>query len=144
MRKYVFITVACLALAACSAEVKPLENSTATQNPIVDMGKQESLGTFSGSSAHPSTAGTVKVITDSKDATKKVLSFENFKVDAGPDLRIYLAEDTRATGFTEVSLLKNTGTFAVEIPASANLSKQKFVLIWCKQFSVLFGSAQLQ
>jgi hypothetical protein len=92
---------------------------------------------------HP-TSGTVKLVTDKNDATKKSLVFENFKTDAGPDLRIYLAEDTKATNYTEVIKLTNTGSFTVDIPASAKLDKQKYVLIWCQQFAVLFGSAKLE
>ncbi len=110
--------------------------------PAVVSGMQESLGTFSNG-AHP-TSGTVKVVADKTDTKKKYLSFENFKTDAGPDLYVYLAEDKAAKGFTSVMKLSKTGTFVLDVPASADLSKQKYVLIWCQQFSVLFGSAKLE
>ena len=105
-------------------------------------GTQESLGTFTAG-VHP-TSGTVKVVADKTDAKKKYLSFENFKTDAGPDLYVYLAEDKAAKGFTSVMKLDKTGTFVLDIPANADLTKQKFVLIWCQQFTVLFGSAKLE
>lgn len=70
--------------------------------------------------------------------------FENFKTDAGPDLRIYLAQDTRTTGFVELGRLEKTGNFNVQIPNSVNLGTHTHVLIWCKQFSVLFGYAALK
>ena len=108
----------------------------------VQMGMQESIGTFS-SGVH-STSGTVKVVADKTDGKKKYLSFENFKSDEGPDLYIYLAEDKTATGFISVVKLNKTGTFVVDIPAETDLTKQKYVLVWCKQFSVLFGSAKLE
>ena len=87
-------------------------------------------------------SGTVKVVVDKTDATKKYLSFENFKTDAGPDLYVYLAEDKNATGALSVTKLDKTITFNLHIFSSANLTKQKYVLVWCKQFSVHFGSAK--
>ena len=89
---------------------------------------------------HPTT-GAVKVY---EKAGKQTLVFENFKTDGGPDLRIYLAEDAALTNFTEVSKLAATGSFFVEAPTTFNPAKQRTVLIWCKQFSVLFGSATLK
>jgi hypothetical protein len=115
---------------------------TQTTPPAVVSGTQESLGTFSNG-AHPTT-GTVKLVADKTDAKKKYLSFENFKTDAGPDLYVYLAEDKTAKGFTTVMKLDKTGTFVLDVPANADLSKQKYVLIWCQQFTVLFGSAKLE
>lgn len=113
-----------------------------TAPPAVVSGTQESLGTFING-VHP-TSGTVKVVSDKTDTKKKYLSFENFKTDEGPDLYIYLAEDKTAKGFTSVVKLNKTGTFVVDIPTETDLTKQKYVLIWCKQFSVLFGSAKLE
>lgn len=124
-----------------------VKNETLTpviQTPptAVQMGMQESVGTFL-SGVH-ATSGTVKVVADKADAKKKYLSFENFKSDEGPDLYVYLAEDKTAKGFTSVVKLSKTGTFVVDIPTEADLTKQKYVLIWCKQFSILFGSAKLE
>jgi Electron transfer DM13 len=110
--------------------------------PAVVNGTQESLGTFSNG-VH-AVSGTVKVVADKADAKKKYLSFENFKTDAGPDLYVYLAEDKTAKGFTSVMKLDKTGTFVFDVPTNADLSKQKYVLIWCQQFTVLFGSAKLE
>lgn len=110
--------------------------------PAVVNGTQESLGTFS-KGVHE-VSGTVKVVTDKTDAKKKYLFFENFKTDAGPDLYVYLAEDKAAKGFTSVLKLDKIGTFTLDVPANADLSKQKYVLIWCQQYTVLFGSAKLE
>ena len=115
---------------------------TQTTPPAVVGGTQESLGTFSNG-VHP-TSGTVRVVADKTDAKKKYLSFENFKTDAGPDLYVYLAEDKTAKGFISVMKLDKTGTFVLDVPTNADLTKQKYVLIWCKQFTVLFGSAKLE
>jgi hypothetical protein len=87
------------------------------------------------------TSGNVKVY--EKDG-KRTLVFENFKTDGGPDLRIYLSEDKAASKAIEVSNKVNLGDYFVELPSVADHKTQKFVLIWCKQYSVLFGNAELK
>lgn len=96
-------------------------------------------GTFVNG-VHP-TSGAVRIY---EKAGKQTLVFENFKTDGGPDLRIYVAEDAALTNFVEVSRLSASGNFFVEAPATFNPAKQRTVIIWCKQFSVLFGSATLK
>jgi hypothetical protein len=96
-------------------------------------------GTFV-SNVH-ATSGTVRV---TETGGKRMLVFTNFKTDGGPDLRIYLAENTGLRNFIEVSKLEKSGNFSVELPAEADPQKQRFVLIWCKPFSVLFGNAELK
>lgn len=88
------------------------------------------------------TSGTVSVL---ETGGKRTLVFTNFRTDGGPDLRIYVAENTALRNFIEVSRLTSTsGTFSVELPAGVDPAKQRYVLIWCKAFSVLFGNAELK
>jgi hypothetical protein len=63
-----------------------------------------------------------------------ILRLENLHVTNGPDLYVYLATDKRASDFVSLGKLKaNNG----------NQTKYETVLIWCRPFSVLFGSAEL-
>ncbi|MGI0056037.1 MAG: DM13 domain-containing protein [Nitrosarchaeum sp.] len=72
------------------------------------------------------------------------LRLENFHSTNGPDLHVYLAIDNHATEFVDLGKLKaNNGEQNYSIPQETDLSKYDTVLIWCKQFSVLFGSAEL-
>ena len=74
----------------------------------------------------------------------KFLRFENFKASNGPDLYVYLATDETASDYVSLGKLKgNIGNQNYLILPGADLSNQDTVLIWCKQFSVLFGSAKL-
>ncbi|MEA5404712.1 DM13 domain-containing protein [Arcicella sp. DC2W] len=133
-----FLSVILLSSCVKDIELVPVNN---TPSPVIQEGKEEATGMFTNG-VH-AVSGTVKVISDSKMPDKKYLSFENFKTDEGPDLYIYLAEDTRSSNFTTVVKLDKTGTFVLEIPQEARLDKQQYVLVWCKRFSVLFGSAKL-
>jgi Electron transfer DM13 len=93
--------------------------------------------------AHP-TSGTVRVLADSQNPAQRHLVFANLRTDAGPDLRVYLAENNRAGGFVEVARLDKTGNFTLPVPAGTDLAKKKFVLIWCQRFAVGFGHAELK
>ncbi len=73
-----------------------------------------------------------------------VLRLENFQSTNGPDLFVYLSTDENASEFINLGELKaSKGNQNYVIPDDADLSKYNKVLIWCKSFSVLFGSAEL-
>ena len=97
-------------------------------------------GTFT-SAAH-TTSGTVKLAKDA--AGKKFLVFDSFQTDAGPDLRIYLSEDLKANNYTEITNKVTNGTYQLDVATTIDTDKKRKVLIWCKSFSVLFGSADLK
>ncbi len=127
-----------IGLFSCAKELEVKMDDVKPNDPNLTV---ISTGNFEGSRAHPSTSGKVTL---SKDAAGKLfLVFENFKVDGGPDLRIYLAEDKDAKGFIELSKDVFNGNYKVSVPDGTDTVKKPYVLIWCKAFSVLFGSAKL-
>ncbi len=78
-----------------------------------------------------------------KDAST-VLRLENFKATNGPDLYVYLSADEGASDFVNLGKLKaSSGNHNYVIPDDTDLDKYNKVLVWCKAFSVLFGSAEL-
>jgi hypothetical protein len=83
---------------------------------------------------------------------KKTLRLTNFATSNGPDVHVYLvaAEDAKDNaavtnaGFVDLGTLKgNIGDQNYELPANADLAKYRAVTIWCKRFSVNFGTAPL-
>jgi hypothetical protein len=75
----------------------------------------------------------------------KILRLENFKSTNGPNVHLYLATDKTASNIIDLGRLKaNNGNQNYNIPRETDLTKYNMVLIWCKDFSVLFGSAQLR
>lgn len=103
-------------------------------------------GTFTGRS-HPA-AGQALVLTDGNE---RVLRFEDFETDNGPDLFVYLStapadapEGEFDDDFVDLGRLKgNIGDQNYEIPADVDLGEHATVVIWCKRFSVAFGAAEL-
>jgi Electron transfer DM13 len=77
------------------------------------------------------------------DNGKKVLLLTNFSSSNGPDLKVYLSTTSTASSFINLGKLKSTnGKQTYAIPAEVDIDQFKFALIWCQQFSVLFGKAE--
>lgn len=83
---------------------------------------------------------------------KKTLRLTNFATSNGPDVHVYLVaandakdNDTVAkAGFVDIGSLKgNIGDQNYDLPANTDLAKYRAVTIWCKRFSVNFGTAPL-
>jgi len=83
---------------------------------------------------------------------KRILRFTNFETSNGPDVHVYLvaandasdSETVKQAGFVELGSLKgNIGDQNYDIPLDADLAKYRAVTIWCKRFSVNFGTAPL-
>ena len=80
---------------------------------------------------------------------KRYVRFENVAIQNGPDLHVYLGRGTGGAydGTRDLYLgaLKATnGTFTYEVPASANLSDYRSVIVWCRNFVTLFTWAELK
>jgi hypothetical protein len=59
-------------------------------------------------------------------------------------LYVYLAADKSVSDSVSLGKLKaNNGNQNYNIPSQTDLTKYNTVLIWCRPFSVLFGSAEL-
>lgn len=83
---------------------------------------------------------------------KKTLRLTDFATSNGPDVHVYLvaandAKDnatvTKADVIDVGSLKGNVGDQNYDLPAGADLAKYRAVTIWCKRFSVNFGTAPL-
>lgn len=98
-------------------------------------------GEFTGESGH-TTSGTAEI--KQIDASTKSLVLSDFTTDNGPDLKFYLAEDTKAKNFLELQTEVSNGNKTIEIPNNTDITKMKYVLVWCKAFSVSFGHAELE
>lgn len=101
------------------------------------------------SNAHE-TKGTATVL--DVGGGRRVLRLTDFATSNGPDVRVYLvaAADVqddatvKTAGFVELGPMKgNIGDQNYEIPATVDLAAYRTVTIWCKRFSVNFGSAPL-
>ena len=120
------------------------QNSTVDENMSATMKNTKAFtGNFVGSGdGFHKAEGVVKVITLADGKT--FLRLENLKATNGPDLYVYLSTGKDVSDIVNLGRLKgNIGNQNYEIPPGTNQSKYDTVLIWCKAFSTLFGSAKL-
>jgi hypothetical protein len=86
--------------------------------------------------------GLAKIIPLGNEST--ILRLENFKSTNGPNVHVYLSTDKTASNFIDLGRLKaNNGNQNYYIANGTDFAKYHTVLIWCKDFSVLFGSAEV-
>lgn len=137
MRKLSNLTFIFLLFAACSKD----ETSTAVINdPVVSTGTVLAQGALSGNMNYK-VSGIAKLI---EDNGVKSVRLENFSSSNGPDLKVYLAKDANASVFINLGNLKSvSGNQNYAVAGMVNASEYKYILIWCQQFGVLFGSAQI-
>jgi Electron transfer DM13 len=73
-----------------------------------------------------------------------ILRLENLHVTNEPDLYVYLSTDKSASDFVSLGkLMANNGNQNYNILSETDLAIYDTALIWCRPFSVLFGSAEL-
>ena len=115
------------------ADPVPAAEAAEREQPRKPRNVLESRGTFT--SGEHATTGTARVIRLPNG--RRVLTLTNFETDAGPDLRVRI-------GDVDLGALKgNKRDQQYDIPEGFK-PRDHSVLIWCRAFSALFGSAQLK
>lgn len=109
---------------------------------------QLALGQFHNGAHETKGMATVFQLADGK----KTLRLTNFATSNGPDVHVYLVaapdakdnDSVTKAGFLDLGSLKgNIGDQNYDLPANVDLAKYRAVTIWCKRFSVNFGTAPL-
>jgi len=159
MNKFIIAAIVVVVAGISVAFASPLFYNTEINEPIPSSMMEDTMmedtmmeDTMMSKSYHGSFVGVGDGIHDVKGKSKvlflddgrEVLRLEDFKSTNGPDLYVYLSTDTMATDIVNLGALKaNIGNQNYDIPEGIDLEKYNQVLIWCKSFSVLFGSAEL-
>lgn len=137
-KTFILLFSATILFASCKKDETPT-----VANEVFVLMESDSMtlsGTFV-SSDHP-TNGSVEVF---DNGTEQTISFKNFKGDNGPDLRVYLSSDLGDGDIIDMGKLTAvSGDYSYKTASSTDLTKYKNVLIWCEDFSVLFGHAVLK
>ena len=79
------------------------------------------------------------------DKGTKVVLLDPYSSQSGPDLKVYLSKDINATDYIRLGKLKSTdGKQSYTVPGTPDLAQYNYVHIWCEQFTVVFGRAELK
>jgi Electron transfer DM13 len=156
MKKWkVVIPVAVIALLVVWYAFRPerlvVNRSVHEEFPTTEAGSRPQAlasGTFHGV-LHPTEGiATIYRVGDGS----RVLRFTNFKTSNGPDVHVYMvaADDAKDSasverdGFLDLGTIKgNLGDQNYTLQPDVDLSKYRAVSVWCKRFSVNFGTAPL-
>lgn len=137
MKKAIGLLAFTLMLSCSPEDATP----TTPANDVFDETKATLLreGTWMGSGSY-TVSGVVQIYDDNG---KRLLLLNNFSSSNGPDLKVYLSTTTDAASFVNLGKLKSTsGKQTYAIPDGTDIDQFKFALIWCQQFSALFGKAE--
>ncbi len=93
------------------------------------------------------TEGSVKVV---EEDGKRYLELSNdFRTGRGPDVFVLLHKEATPESYAEEGFInlgmmdRFRGSQRYEIPEDANIEDYQSVVIWCRQFDVTFGYAEL-
>ena len=133
MKQFAVIFFAAILFPGC----KKSKTNEMTSNDVVNPNAMVlASGSFSGSSGY-TVSGTAEVINDNGQMR---LVLKGFSSSNGPDLKVYIATTRQAGTFISLGNLKSTnGQQVYDISGMPDIAQYKFALIWCQQFSVLFG-----
>ena len=102
-------------------------------------------GTFVGKENHSASGDVILVI---RNQQLTIETQDNFTVQSGPDLRVFLSNIENGKKINaealELSLLStNSGKATYAVPTSVGIDDYKYINIHCKRYNTTFGSADL-
>jgi hypothetical protein len=124
------------------ASSEPPPDQTGTEPNPTSQNVALARGTFT--SGEHATSGKATVIRLAEGGT--VLTLTEFATSPGPDLRVYLVTGgpDDLGDVVDLGRLKgNKGNQQYVLPASLGVERHRTVVVWCRAFSVAFGSARL-
>lgn len=139
IKKSLFLIVFAFIISGCQREENtPIAPLSETPK---EMATQKAAGEFMDGDGEKA-SGIVKLF--SKDSVYQ-LFIENLLVNNGPNLHVYLSQEINPKNFVDLGLLKSVkGNQVYDIPSNTDVNSYKYVLIYCKKYSHLFGYAQVK
>jgi Electron transfer DM13 len=136
MKKLIIILTVCMFAVSCEVESDLTKDKISNSiNPNTSVLKYS--GTFIGT-AGITVSGQVKIFLE---GNLNKVKLENFSIENGPDLKVYLSKTSTANDFVNLGNL--TSSTVYEIPTNVNISDYPYVLIHCQQYNHTFAIAQL-
>ncbi len=133
------LVAAALVLGACA---QTGGHSAHSDVPVVSSNAQiTAKGAFTGDSNHVTTGGAEILRQDGKWYVKLG---KDFFFDGAPDPKVALGNGKFVQDATLAPLRSNTGEQLYEIPASLDVADFNQVWIWCEEFAVPLGHANLK
>lgn len=129
----------------------PTTTPTATSEPVQTEPQVLSSGSFTRVDDLHAAEGSATIYRTPEG--QLILRLENFKATNGPDLYVSLSghpmprssDEAHASGYREIARLKaSQGNQNYELPADLDPTQYRSVVIYCRAFSVVFSTAELE
>jgi hypothetical protein len=119
------------------------KNKTQSMDTIdVSNGELKHSGAFQSNLSY-TVAGTANIFLNGSNYILQLNSA--FTSSGGPDLKVYLSKEINPVNFINLGALKSVkDAQTYTITGTPNFAEYKYVLIYCQQFSRLFGYATLK
>jgi hypothetical protein len=138
MKQLLFSIATALAILSCSKD----KTGTATNDLQSINNASVKLSGLFMATAGIAVKGNAKIVSDGNAFT---LVLDSFQISTGPDLKVYLSKKETPFEFINLGPLKSVaGNQTYAVPAGADLSIYKYVLIHCQQYNHLFAIAALK
>lgn len=139
----VLLALSFVTLVACNKDEK--NNSPEFKNVTYTPTAEDQIiaqGVFGKVDSSIDIAGLVKVY---KNPDRQVLRFENFMVDNGPKLKVYLSPsvDDISGNINLGDLIAASGNFNYVFSVNTNTSTHRFVLIYSEESNSIYGYAEI-
>lgn len=122
------------------ADMNATSSDKTMNEPMPSDSAAENQYPVQGTQGHPA-EGLVRIIETSDGP---VIRYENFDSINGPKLHLYLAKSLEAEEFVDLGPVKGTkGNINYRVSDGINLDEYRYVMYWCKPFSVLFNYAEI-
>ena len=130
------ICIAGILLVAAMSCTKKASTVTVNDTPPDSMAVELYRGSFSNGPSG-TTSGMAAIY---ESHGKWQLRLENFMVNNGPDLKVYLSKEQQPIHFIKLGDLKSTnGNQTYDISGMPDIMEYKYALIHCEQYNHLFG-----
>lgn len=149
MKRLLITFLVSMFIFSCQTEDEP-QPIDEMREPVVNVAPPQNatsskMGTFVGY-AH-ALSGKSLLYTDATNS--RTLRLEEFTMTPGPDVFVFLSKSNNYSKANVISLVKlndgyNKSSLNIAVDPSIDLSTHKFVLVYCVQFSSLFGYAELK
>lgn len=135
--KLAFLLLLIFVMSGCNDDIEDMIDEELITDGVVLY-----QGSFTGSGSY-NVSGMASII---EKNGQKSIQFENFSSSSGPDLKVFISNEIRPTNGLSLGDLKAlSGNFSYALPANFDIDTTgPFVLVYCEQFTVLFGSTRLE
>ena len=138
MKKLIYLSAIIALMVSCKKESTP--NAVLNEKVDLTVSKPETGGAGFSNGPYGSVSGTARVYLTNG---KYQLALESFTSSNGPDLKVYLSKEQQPVNFVNLGSLRSTaGNQLYDIPANTNVKDYTYALIYCQQYSHLFGYTQ--